>query len=156
QATLSVRETPQLAQQAVSSPTSAPTSPANTATLARTPAPSTPTLAPQAPTRSLPSGTKYAADWSAGLNGWPATNGWSAVDGELRNDGSDFGEGNWISGLWNLSWVAAPFAPADELANYTVEAEIQVIERPTCGSFGLVARGLYQAGVHMCGDADQT
>ncbi|HZT07355.1 MAG TPA: family 16 glycoside hydrolase [Chloroflexota bacterium] len=92
----------------------------------------------------------YQADWTAGLNGWPATAGWSSTGALLQNDGSDFGDANWLGGLWNLHWVAAPYAPPPSLANYAIEAEVQVMRRPQCGSFGVVAGGAYQIGLHMC------
>src|SRR5262249_48941753 len=113
---------------------------------------STASAAPTVPRRIDPPGT-YTADWSGGLDGWPATNGWSAASGQLINNGTEFGNANWLFGLWNTAWVAAPFVPEDGRASYTIEAEIRIVETPECGSFGLVARGLYQAGVHVCGAA---
>jgi len=74
---------------------------------------------------------------------------------ELTNDGSDFGDANWVDHLWNAHWVAAPEqVPADARA-YSVSAEIRILDRPQCGSFGLVADGAYQAGVHLCSDYAQ-
>jgi hypothetical protein len=92
----------------------------------------------------------YAADWSQGLGGWPATAGWSASDQMLQNDGSDFGDANWIGELWNSHWVAAPYEPEAGTVDYAVEAEIRVLARPSCGSFGFVIRDGYQAGAHLC------
>jgi hypothetical protein len=94
----------------------------------------------------------YLADWSSGLGGWPATAGWSASDQLLQNDGSDFGDENWIGELWNSHWVEAPYVPEEGLATHAVEAEIRVLGRPSCGSFGFVIRGGYQAGVHLCSE----
>jgi hypothetical protein len=94
----------------------------------------------------------YIADWSRGLRGWPATAGWSASDKLLLNDGSDFGDANWIGDLWNSHWVAVPYAPETELTDYAVEAEIRILDRPECGSFGLVIRDGYQAGAHLCSE----
>jgi hypothetical protein len=92
----------------------------------------------------------YASDWSIGLGGWPASYGWTVEGGLLRNDGSDFGDGNWLGGLWNLHWVAAPYVVPTDLTHYAVEAEIRLAQRPACGSFGLVVRGAQQVGIHDC------
>jgi hypothetical protein len=91
----------------------------------------------------------YRADWSRGLGGWLGMYGWSANGGFLRNDGSDFGDANWVGGLWNRHWVGAPYIPPPDLAHYAVEAEIDLLGMPDCGSFGLVVAGI-QVGVHMC------
>jgi hypothetical protein len=84
------------------------------------------------------------------LSDWPLQAGWSATGGLLSNDGSDFGDANWLGELWNIHWVASPVQPP--AADYAVEAEIEVVDRPPCGSFGLVARSAYQAGVHFCSE----
>jgi hypothetical protein len=86
----------------------------------------------------------------ADLGAWPSRAGWSTMGGLLINDGSDFGDANWLGELWNLHWISAPAPPPG--SDYAVEAEIQVLHRPPCGSFGLVARGGYQAGVHFCSE----
>ena len=77
--------------------------------------------------------------------------GWRINGTEAANDGSDFGDQNWQNGLWNLHWVDMPVQPVDGITSYSVEATIRIVSRPTCGSFGLVARA-YQAGVHLCSE----
>jgi len=83
----------------------------------------------------------YQADWSSGLNGWPGAFGWKVLNGMLLNDGSNND---------SLNWIAAPYEPgAFDIADYAVEAEIQLIGLP-CGSFGIVVREGYWAGFHTC------
>ena len=93
----------------------------------------------------------YEADWTQNPGGWPEQFGWSWAAGRLRNDGSEFGDGNWLDGLWNLRWLAAPFTPPSDVSDYALEAEVVLAHRPACGSFGFVVRGTQQVGVHMCG-----
>jgi hypothetical protein len=89
-------------------------------------------------------GVLYQADWSNGQNGWPATLGWKVLNGELLNDGTSAGGGNWKS-----NWIASP-APARD--NIAVQAEMRLVREPGCGSFGIVLREAYEAGIHLCGD----
>ena len=92
----------------------------------------------------------YEANWLDGADDWPTTFGWSAFGGMLINDGSSAD----MSG-WKSNWTAAPFEP--QTPDYAVEAEIQMVRDPGCGSFGLVIRGEhgslrgYQTLVHNCG-----
>ncbi len=121
-------------------------------------APTAPIARPSATPESVTTGAsvaidptaRYAADWSQGSNGWPTSGGWSSSGAILHNDGSDFGDANWVGGAWNLRWVAAPYTLPADLTDYAVEAEIQETRRPACGSFGLVVRGAYQIGIHDC------
>jgi len=109
------------------------------------------TMAP--PASRLPGGDDsllYMADWSQASHGWPTALGWSSQGALLQNDGSDFGSSNWNGGVWNNHWIFAPYLLPKGLSDYAVEAEIQMLHRPACGSFGLVARGAYQLGVHVC------
>jgi hypothetical protein len=119
-------------------PTDSPSSP--------TPKPSIPTLTPKPTTMPTPeAGILYQADWSSGLNGWPGTFGWKVLKGILLNDGSGAD-----GGKWKEIWVAAPYQPGDTV-DYAVEAEIEAVDVPGCGSFGLVIRGAYEAGLYNCG-----
>jgi hypothetical protein len=103
-----------------------------------------------ASTESSTPGVRYAAEWARGLDGWAPTHGWLARGRVLYNDGSDFGDGNWLDGLWNRHVAVAPFEVPADLVDYAIEAEIRVMRRPVCGSFGLLVRGSYQVGVHDC------
>jgi len=104
-----------------------------------------PTVAPATTTGMTPAPPSkmvlYEADWSSGLNGWPGTFGWKALNGILLNDGS-------YSDSWKY-WIAAPYQSKDT-ADYAVEAEIQLVRNPGCGSFGIVVRSAYQGGIHIC------
>jgi hypothetical protein len=87
----------------------------------------------------------YQADWSNGSNGWPMTFGWQVLTGTLVNDGSNVDN---TSGGWKINWIAAPYEPTSP--DYRVEADIQLVSVGNCGSFGIVARSGYEAGVHHC------
>ena len=123
-----------------------------------TPAPPTPTPTPspsptQTPAPTLTPSPKagdvlYQADWSSGANGWSSTYGWKALNGTLLNDAST--NDRLLFG-WKTIWIPAPYQTTD-IDGYAVEAEIQLVKRPDyCWSFGLVARGTYQVGMHKCG-----
>jgi hypothetical protein len=130
--------------------TSATTTTVTGAASAATPTQPNPTAATASSLAALAPGVRYASDWSDGLNGWPSAFGWSAGNSLLRNDGSDFGDDNWLGGLWNKHVAAAPFVIPADLHDYALEAEIRVTRRPECGSFGVVVRGAYEVGVHDC------
>jgi hypothetical protein len=76
-----------------------------------------------------PAGTVlYQADWSTGLTGWSSMDGWKALNGQLLNDGT--GGEQLEAAPINLSAVA----------DYAVEADIQVVRNPGGYNFGLFAR----------------
>jgi hypothetical protein len=125
----------------------APAVPAATIPVAALPADVDPT--PTSP--PLPSATGSAPlDPTQPGSTWSAIYGWTVAGSLVENDGSDFGGENWRAGLWNTHWIAAPASLQPAASDYAVEAEIQVRRRPECGSFGLVARGTVQIGVHDC------
>ncbi|HET8523179.1 MAG TPA: cupin domain-containing protein [Thermomicrobiales bacterium] len=133
---------------ATAEPTTPPTAtpePTATAEPTNTPTPApTPTQTPEpTPTPQPKAGTVlYSADDSGGLDDWAAASGWRHLDGMLVFSGED------------LAYITAPFEPR-EIADYAVEAEIQLIstvEEYNCsGQFGLFARaadkGFYDAGL---------
>jgi hypothetical protein len=88
------------------------------------------------PSTSLPEPSlPYVADWSLGFNGWAGSQSWKTVNGIIVNDGTEFGS------------IMAPLKPGREgVANYLVEAEIQVIGEGRDSSFGIVVRSNYYAG----------
>jgi hypothetical protein len=96
--------------------------------------------------------TPDRADAVQDFTAWPLRFGWSSSASGLSNDGSDFGDANWIGDLWNAHWVPAPAPIPIALGNYAVEAEIRVVNRPACGSFGLVVGEAYQVGAHLCSE----
>jgi hypothetical protein len=101
----------------------------------------TPTSTPTPAPKPAPGTVLYEADWSSGLNGWPGIFGWKALNGMLLNDGTNGDRTNWI---------AAPYEPgAGDIADYAMEAEIQLVTEPSCVTFGIVAREKYQAGVRL-------
>ena len=102
------------------------------------------TAAPVEPNAPEAGTVLYQADELGGLDAFAGTAGWSYASGNLSNDGS---------GPMNGGWVAAPYQP-DGIANYAVEADIQILRvNPDgcAGGVGLVARagddGGYQSGV---------
>jgi hypothetical protein len=102
----------------------------------------TPTSTPTPAPKPAPGTVLYEADWSSGMNGWQQAYGWSVLDGMLVNDGSD--------DAYTNHWISAPYHPGDAgIANYAVEAEIQVVQWPgfSHSGFGVVLRSGYQAGV---------
>ena len=101
----------------------------------------TPASTPAPTPKPAPGTVLYQADWSSGLNGWPGLYGWKVLNGMLLNDGSNNDRTNWI---------AAPYEPGvADIADYAVEAEIQLVTEPSCVTFGVVAREKYQAGVRL-------
>lgn len=132
--TATVAPTPTIEPTATVAPTPT-TEPTATITPSPTPEPTattvpTPTLEPTpvpTPTPMPAAGTVlYEADTSGGLEAFDAGAGWNVVNGMLVSDGS------------SASSVYAPFDP-DGLANYAVEAEIQVL--PADGDFGFGVSG---------------
>jgi hypothetical protein len=102
----------------------------------------TPTSTPTPAAKPAPGTVLYEADWSQGPNGWQQAYGWSVLDGMLVNDGSDDAYSN--------NWISAPYHPGDAgIANYAIEAEIQVVQWPdfSHSGFGVVLRSGYQAGI---------
>lgn len=82
----------------------------------------------------------YEADWSEGLNGWPAVPGWKYVSNMLVSDGSP--------GHPARIWIPAPYQP--DTIDYAIEAEIQLLN-PRCGAtykeFGIIARADREEGI---------
>ncbi|MHB8991623.1 MAG: LamG domain-containing protein [Chloroflexota bacterium] len=76
-----------------------------------------------------------SVDSSQGMGGWPATSGWSVVDGLLVSDGSSQGTA-----------ILAPCQP-EGVADYAVEAEIQLVNLGHRQKFGLLARDGYVGGI---------
>lgn len=90
---------------------------------------------PGLPTAMLQPSLPYVADWSQGFNGWAGSQSWKTVNGIIVNDGTEFGT------------IMSPLKPGREgVANYAVEAEIQVIKEGRDGSFGIIMRSDYYAG----------
>jgi hypothetical protein len=99
--------------------------------------------APEVTPTPAPVTALYQADWSGGLAGWPGAFGWKVLNGMLLNDGAN---DDW------QNWIAAPYEPgAAGIADYVVEAEIQVVGEPHCGSFGIVVREAYRPGFYHVG-----
>lgn len=103
-----------------------------------------PTPEPQASPTPMPVSTSavgpdetlpYHADWSQGFNGWAGDRSWKTVSGIIVNDGTEFGS------------IMAPYKPSRSgVADYAVEAEIQVIQEGRDSSFGIIVRSDYYAG----------
>ena len=92
-------------------------------TATRTPPP-TPTPLPEAGT------VLYQADESGGFEEWPASGSWGHLNGMLINNGTE-----------DRAKIVAPYQPG--VADYAVEAEIQVVRHPTnCdGLFSVFGKG---------------
>jgi hypothetical protein len=75
----------------------------------------------------------YQADWSKGLDGWNGTADWQARNGQLVNDGTN--------AIHNLSspTILVPF-DLSSIANYAVEARIQVSQTVNAPGFGFFVR----------------
>ncbi len=71
---------------------------------------------------------------------------WFEFDGILVNHGRGYAD----TGIWKTNWIVGSADPGDR-ADYAVEAEIRLDRPPACGSFGIVVRAQYQAGIHLCG-----
>jgi hypothetical protein len=83
----------------------------------------------------------YAADWSAGLNGWTGGPSWKPLRGMLVSDGTG----------GSLDQVLAPYDTRD-LADYAVEARIRVIRAApgwASGVLGLAVRGSTAGGGYL-------
>jgi hypothetical protein len=90
----------------------------------------TPTPTPTPP----PEPKIYRADWSSGMGGWTATNDWHIVNGMLVNDGTQHAsEGN--------PTAFAPYPPQD-IANYSVQAEIRLDKYTDAGDYGADSFGI--------------
>lgn len=119
-------------------PPTATTAPATATTLPATatqPAPTSPT-SPTSPT-AVPPQVVFAADWSAGLDGWISTGEWQVVDGQLEHSG---GAG--------MAVILASFEP--EPGEYAIEAVIELAGGSQPGAlagFALQLRGAGQPRV---------
>src|SRR5207247_1097274 len=118
-------------QVAAFTPTTVPT-PTFTATPSPTPEPTDTPIPTPKPIR--PGDVVCTANWSNGLNGWVGSSDWKALNGQLLSDGTHHADGS------NAPTIVAP-CQLDAIANYAVEAEIQVVN--TLGpypGFGIYAR----------------
>ena len=106
-----------------------PTSGGPQSTIPATQPNTTAPTATSAPPR--PNTVIYQANWSGGSGGWPVGGQWAILDGKLLNNGSS------QNGI-QYGPIFAPFVPP--IANYAVEASIQVVQQQSSPGFGIFVR----------------